>query len=82
VNRAYAGYLGPLAFLTTIARECVTAGNVSTKLLHAWCALLIFAVLGALIGWLGGRIVADSVRAQIVAEMETQEKREPTVTTG
>ena len=82
MGRAYAAFLGPLAFLTVIARECFTVGDVSMKLLHAWCALLVFAVLGLLLGWLGERIVADSVRTQIQAEMEASEKREPAMGSG
>lgn len=82
MGRAYAGFLGPLAFLTLLAREFAASGDVSTMLLHAWCALVSFAVLGGLIGWLGGRIVEDSVRAQINNELAALEKQEPKARAG
>lgn len=73
VGRAYAGVLGPLAFITMLARECTTTAATSTKLVHAWVALVLFAVLGSIIGWVAGRIIEDSARAQIFTELAAAE---------
>lgn len=69
MGRAYAGILGPVAFLTVLAREFLSSAGMSTKLYHAWIALVVFAVLGSIIGHLAGKIVEDSVQAEISAEM-------------
>ncbi|MBX7073747.1 MAG: hypothetical protein K1X71_11425 [Pirellulales bacterium] len=37
-------------------------------LLHAWLSLVVFALLGSIIGFLAGRIVEDSVRTEMLAE--------------
>jgi len=68
VGRAYAGVLGPLAMATMLAREASSSGNASTMLLHAWLSLVVFALLGSIIGFLAGRIVEDSVRTEMLAE--------------
>jgi hypothetical protein len=69
VGRAYAGILGPVALVTVLAREWFSGGGASTKLFHAWLALVAFSALGGIIGYLAGRLVDDSVGAQISAEM-------------
>lgn len=73
MGRAYAGILGPLAFATMLAREFPTTAATSTKLGHAWLALVVFTVLGSIIGWVAGRIIDDSVRAQISSELAAAE---------
>lgn len=73
MSRAYAGILGPVAFLTVLAREFSSSAGASTMLFHAWLALVAFAVLGSIIGHLAGRLVEDSVRAQMAAEVATLE---------
>lgn len=75
MSRAYGGILGPLALITVLTREFSSSAGASTKLFHAWLALVVFAVLGSIIGYLAGRIVEDSVRAQISAEMAIAESQ-------
>ena len=36
----------------------------------AWLSLLVFTVLGAVIGWLAERIVRESVSGQILSELQ------------
>ena len=77
----YAGILGPLAFLTCLARGLIHGGGTETVLLTAWCSLLVFAAIGGVIGWVAERIVEDSVRGRISAELaaeESTETRQPT----
>ncbi len=65
--RTYAGILGPLALITSLARGALHAWPVEKTLLVAWTALLGFAVLGWMAGWVAGRIIEDEIRGQIAA---------------
>lgn len=65
----YAGILGPLALLTSLARGIMHGGGVDSLLWSGWCSLLVFSAIGYLIGWLAERTVADSVRDGISAEL-------------
>jgi len=79
VARTYAGILGPLALVTSVARGFVHATSAEAILLGAWCSLLVFAALGYVVGWIAGRIVQESVRATVRAELpqnQTNQKAE------
>jgi len=67
-----------LAFLTSLARGALHGGSANSILLSAWCWLLAFAAGGYVIGWLAERIVADSVRGQILAELDAESAEEVT----
>jgi len=67
--RTYAGILGPLAFLTVLARGLVGGGGTEAVLVHAWASLLAFAVLGCVIGWFAERTVREAVNGRIAAEL-------------
>jgi hypothetical protein len=69
VARTYAGILGPLALLIALAHGLVHAAEPETILLVGWCSLLVFAVVGYLVGWIAGRTVDESVGATIQAEL-------------
>jgi len=80
VARIYAGILGLLAFLTSMAHGVVHARATEALLLTAWWNLLVFAVLGSVIGWIAARIVEDSVSAAVARQLEAEkasEKVEP-----
>ncbi len=68
----YAGILGPLAFMTSVARGVVHGGAAESVLFSAWIALLVFAPVGWLVGWFAERIVADSVSGRIEAELAAE----------
>ena len=55
--RTYAGILGPLAFLTVLARGLFGGGGTEAVLYHAWASLLAFAALGCAIGWFAEQTV-------------------------
>jgi len=61
----YAGILGLLAFLTSSVRGLLHGGQVESILLTAWFSLLAFAAVGAVVGWIAGRAVEESVRTRI-----------------
>jgi hypothetical protein len=79
VGRSYAGVLGPVAFVTMIARGVLGGGGSQTTLLHAWVALLLFASLGHVIGALASWIVQESVQDQVAAELAAHEAQQPPV---
>jgi hypothetical protein len=74
VARTYAGILGPLAFVVCLARGFIHAWGAETTLLQAWISLWAFAMLGAVLGWMAGRIVEDEVRSRIAAERHASQE--------
>lgn len=70
--RIYAGILGPLALLTSLARGVVHAWPTERTLLVAWTSLIAFAGLGAVIGWTAQRIVDEEVRGRIAADSSAE----------
>jgi hypothetical protein len=78
VARIYAGILGPLALLISLARGAIHAWDAETTVLYAWISLWGFAALGAVLGWLAGRIVDEEVRTRISAERTPPEAASPT----
>ena len=65
--RIYAGILGPVAFLTCLARGVLHAWSAEKALLVAWTSLLVFAALGSVIGWIAERILQEEARGRIAA---------------
>jgi len=74
VARIYAGILGPLALLISLARGVIHAWDTETMLLQAWISLWAFAAVGAVLGWLARRIVEQEVLARISAEQNNEAK--------
>lgn len=76
MGRSYAGVLGPVAFVTMVARGLLGGGGSQTTLLHAWIALLLFAALGHVIGLLASWIVQESVHDRVAAELAAHEAQQ------
>jgi hypothetical protein len=72
VAHTYAGILGPLAFLTSLARGVIHGGGSESLLWGAWCSLLLFAAVGYLIGWVAGQTVEESVRGRISSKLAAE----------
>lgn len=74
MGRDYAGILGTTAMITVIARGLIMSGGLESILLVAIGALFLFAGLGWLMGNAAARIVDESVRQRINAELEKMEQ--------
>jgi hypothetical protein len=81
VARIYAGILGPLALVTSLAEGVIHARPAEGILLAAWCSLLVFASLGYVIGWIAERIVDEAVNAGIQARLARETPDVPPPTT-
>ena len=67
--RIYCGILGLLSFLTTLVRGWIHGGDTESILRTAWLNLLLFGIIGLVIGWIAGRIVEESVNARLAGEL-------------
>jgi membrane protein implicated in regulation of membrane protease activity len=73
----YAGILGPLALLVSLAHGAIHAHQCESMLLAGWLSLVAFALVGGLLGWLAERAVEDSVRSQVAAELAAEANAPP-----
>ena len=62
MGRVYAGILGPLAMAVVICRGWLASGGVESTLSLATIYLVVFSVVGALIGQIAQATVDESVR--------------------
>lgn len=69
LGRRYAIVLGALAFSGTIVRGVAHTASCLDILTQAVCALVVFAGLGLLAGWIAERTVEESIHARLVREM-------------
>jgi hypothetical protein len=76
VARTYAGILGSLALVITLARGVLAGGGVDAVLWTGCSHLAIFAAIGAAVGWVAEQIVADAVHGRIAAKL-AQRKAAP-----
>lgn len=74
MGRDYAGILGTTAMSTVLVRGLISAGGLESILIAAIGALFLFAGLGWLIGHAAARIVDESVRQRINAELDRMEQ--------
>ena len=74
--RIYCGILGLLSFLTTLVRGWIHGGDAESILRTAWLNLMLFGIIGLVIGWIAGRIVEESVNARLAGELSEKVKNE------
>lgn len=72
----YGGILGILAFLTTIGRGVIHGSDPQSILWSGWLSLILFSIVGLIIGWIAGTIIEESTIAKLVAEMAAQDEEE------
>ena len=74
MGRAYAGILGPLAFVAALLRGLVHGWPAESALLAAWLALVAMVLVGLAAGCLAGWIVDESVRSRMLTDMAAREE--------
>ena len=76
----YAGILGLLALLTSLAHGMIHASDRDAMLRAAWWCLAGFSALGYVIGWIAARTVEESVGATIRAELDAAQSTDQQTT--
>lgn len=71
MGRTYAGILGPLAMVTVVARTLLHGGGVEVTLKCACLCLVLFAIIGWIVGRWAEQIVVEAVRTRLLAELQT-----------
>lgn len=75
--RRYAVMLGLVAFAAALTRGTIEGGSWEATVGHALACLWLYALLGAILGWVGQVTVHDSVRARMAEELERQATPDP-----
>jgi hypothetical protein len=76
VARIYAGILGLLALLTSLAFGVYHREANNTILFSAWLSLLGFSAVGYVAGGIADWVVQESVQSSIAAELAAEEAPE------
>lgn len=72
MGRSYAGILGPVAFVTMLARGLLAGSGADGVIWAALGCLFLFAGIGYLCGQLAENVVLDSVKQRFHEELEQQ----------
>ncbi len=67
--RNYAGFLGLVAFVATVAQGIIHGAGTQKTLFQAWLSLLVFVVIGYVLGAIAAWIVDDSIASRVNAEL-------------
>ena len=73
---SYAGILGPIAFVTKLARGLFNGSSTDDLLISALISLVAFAAIGYVVGSLADRVILESVKQRFHREF-TKQKPEP-----
>ena len=74
MGRAYAGILGPLAFVAVLIRGVRHGWPAEGLLLAAWLGLVAMALVGLVAGCLANGVVEESVRRRMRDELDAREE--------
>ena len=69
MGRVYAVVLASLAFCTCVARGLIGGGDVQATLQLACGSLILFGLIGLVAGRIATRVVEESVRSRLQAEI-------------
>ncbi len=67
--RTYAGILGTLAMAVVICRGCLQASGVQGTLTTAIFSLILFALVGAILGRIAQSTIDESVQSQLQQQL-------------
>jgi len=73
VGRTYAGILGFLAFCTTLARGGFAGGDARATVQTACLHMVVFAMVGFVIGQVATWVIEDSLRSRLAYELAAKE---------
>jgi hypothetical protein len=76
VARIYAGILGLVALLASVALGVFRGEATNTILVSAWLSLLEFSAVGYVVGSIAGSVVRESVQRSISAELAAEQASE------
>jgi hypothetical protein len=71
--RRYAAALGLLAFTAVLIRAAVSNAAWTPALSQAIECLIVFTIVGAIVGWVAEQIIDDALRTSISEEIATQQ---------
>lgn len=71
MGRIYAGILGPLAMTVVVVRGIKDSSGVEGTLLTAIVALVVYAVIGFVVGAIAQSTVDESVRRKLEQQLAT-----------
>jgi hypothetical protein len=77
MGSSYAGILGPIAFVSMLARGIVGGSSTDSVLLSSTVCLIAFAAIGYVIGRLADQTVLESVKQRFDREIKAREKAAP-----
>lgn len=66
----YAGVLGPLAFISALAHGALAGFELTDCLIRGWVALVVFTLLGFVIGHIARNVVDEDFRKRVTTELE------------
>jgi len=69
MGRVYAGVLGPLAMAVVICRGWLESGGVESILALATQQLVLFAIVGAILGHIAQSTMDESVRMKLEQQL-------------
>jgi len=69
MGRVYAGTLGPLAMMVVICRGWLRSGGVEGTLASATICLVLFAIVGAILGHLAETTIDESIRTKLEQQL-------------
>jgi hypothetical protein len=69
MGRIYAGILGPLAMAVVICRGWLGSGGIESTLSLATTYLVLFSIVGALIGQIAQATIDESVRSKLEQQL-------------
>ena len=67
--RNYAGFLGLVAFMATVAQGIIHGTGIQSTLFHAWLSLLVFVIIGYVLGAIAAWVVDDAIGSRVNAEL-------------
>ena len=74
MERTYTVTLALVAWVTTLVIGWSSGGGIAEVLWTAWYALLMFAVIGYVVGTIAAQIVDEAVRSQLTTRIDESAK--------